>query len=150
MTKVLFICLGNICRSPMAEFVLKDMAEKMGIEHQLYIQSAGTSAEEAGNPVHKGTQQRLLKEGISCNGKYAIQLKADDYNDFDWLLCMDNNNLRVAQHFFKVENSKKLKLLMDFTQNSRSIADPWYTGNFDKTYNDIYEGCKNFLEKVII
>lgn len=149
MTKVLFICLGNICRSPMAEFVLKDMVQKKGLDAEFYIQSAGTSAEEAGNPVHSGTRQRLAREGISCGGKYARQLCTKDYNSFDWLLCMDNNNLRAAERLFNVKADKKLKLLTDFTSNPRPIADPWYTGNFDDTYNDILDGCSGFLNFVL-
>ena len=129
MIKILFICLGNICRSPMAEFVLKDMAARRGLASKFYIASAATSAEELGNPVHRGTREKLRACGISTAGKYAVQMKRQDYEDYDYLLGME-----------------EMYRLLDFSLNPRDIADPWYTGNFDLTYDDIVEGCEAFLE----
>lgn len=146
MIKVLFVCHGNICRSPMAEFVLKDMTKKLGLSDNFYIASAATSTEEIGNPVHHGTRNRLKQEGISCAGKYAVQLKKSDYNNFDYIIGMDQWNLRNMMRILRSDPEEKVKLLLDFSDNPRDIADPWYTGNFDITYADIVEGCQAFLQ----
>ena len=147
MIKVLFICHGNICRSPMAEFVLKDMVKKRGIAHQFEIASAATSTEEIGNPVHHGTRNRLAKEGISVAGKYAIQMTKKDYDKYDYILAMDSYNIRNIGRIIGADKlqSPKIKKLLDFSDNPRDIADPWYTGNFDDTYSDVVEGCEAFL-----
>lgn len=147
MIKVLMVCHGNICRSPMAEFVLKDMVEKRGIAHQFEIASAATSTEEIGNPVHHGTRNRLAKEGISVAGKYAIQMTKKDYDKYDYILAMDSYNIRNIGRIIGADKlqSPKIKKLLDFSDNPRDIADPWYTGNFDDTYNDVVEGCEAFL-----
>ena len=147
MIKVLMVCHGNICRSPMAEFVLKDMVEKRGIAHQFKIASAATSTEEIGNPVHHGTRNRLAKEGISVAGKYAIQMTKQDYDKYDYILAMDSYNIRNIGRIIGADKlqSPKIKKLLDFSDNPRDIADPWYTGNFDDTYNDVVEGCEAFL-----
>ena len=147
MIKILFVCHGNICRSPMAEFVLKDMVKKRGIAHQFEIASAATSTEEIGNPVHHGTRNRLAKEGISVAGKYAIQMTKKDYDKYDYILAMDSYNIRNIGRIIGADKlqSPKIKKLLDFSDNPRDIADPWYTGNFDDTYSDVVEGCEAFL-----
>ena len=145
MVKVLFICHGNICRSPMAEFILKDMVQKRGIADRFLIASAATSTEEIGNPVHHGTRNKLAKYGISTAGKYAVQMTKRDYDKYDYLIGMDQWNLRNMKRILGRDPQRKLYLLLDFSQQPRDIADPWYTGNFDRTYEDIVEGCEAFL-----
>ena len=145
MVKILFICHGNICRSPMAEFILKDMVQKRGIADRFLIASAATSTEEIGNPVHHGTRNKLAKYGISTAGKYAVQMTKRDYDKYDYLIGMDQWNLRNMKRILGRDPQRKLYLLLDFSQQPRDIADPWYTGNFDRTYEDIVEGCEAFL-----
>ncbi|MCI8783054.1 MAG: low molecular weight phosphotyrosine protein phosphatase [Dorea sp.] len=145
MIKVLFICLGNICRSPMAEFVFRDMVQKRGLADRFHIASAATSSEELGNPVHRGTTEKLKEYGISTKGKYAVQLKKKDYQEYDYLIGMEYRNIRGIQRIIGSDSEHKVSMLLDFTGNPRDIADPWYTGNFDKTYDDILEGCEGFL-----
>ena len=149
MIKVMFICHGNICRSPMAEFVLKDMVKKLKIANEFEIASSATSREEiiggVGNPVYPPAKQELAKHGISCSGKTAVQLTKNDYDKYDFLLCMDNTNLRNAKRIIGNDFEDKLRLLLSFTEEGGSIADPWYFGNFDRTYADIVKGCKAFL-----
>lgn len=149
MIKILFVCHGNICRSPMAEFLLKDMVQKRGIADQFYIQSAATSAEEiwngVGNPVHPGTKRKLAEAGISCEGKRAVQLIKADYNNYDYLICMDSWNLKNIARICGRDKENKVYRLLDFTEEKRDVADPWYTGNFDKTYEDIVLGLEGFL-----
>ena len=145
MIKVLFVCHGNICRSPMAEFVLKDMTEKRGIADQFQIASAATSTEEIGNPVHYGTRNKLKQYGISTAGKYAVQLTKKDYQKYDYILGMDQWNIRNISRIVRTDPEQKVHLLLDYTDDPRDIADPWYTGNFDRTYDDIVEGCTSFL-----
>lgn len=145
MIKVLFICLGNICRSPMAEFVFRDMVQKRGLADRFHIASAATSSEELGNPVHRGTTEKLKEYGISTKGKYAVQLKKKDYQEYDYLIGMEYRNIRGIQRIIGSDSEHKVSMLLDFTGNPRDSADPWYTGNFDKTYDDILEGCEGFL-----
>ncbi len=146
MIKVLFICHGNICRSPMAEFMLKDMVEKRGIADKFYIASAATSTEEIGNPVHYGTRNKLAGFGISVKGKTAIQVTKSDYQKYDYLIGMDSWNIRNMMRIFGCDEEHKVCQLLDFSDSPRDIADPWYTGNFDETYNDIKEGLEAFLD----
>ena len=145
MIKILFICHGNICRSPMAEFLLKSMVQEKGISDQFYIASAATSTEEIGNPVHYGTRKKLSEFGISCNGKYAVQMTRADYDRYDYLIGMDQWNIRNMQRIAGKDEKGKIRRLLDFTDHPRDIADPWYTGNFDITYEDIREGCEALL-----
>ena len=145
MIKVLFVCHGNICRSPMAEFLLKSMVQEKGISDQFYIASAATSTEEIGNPVHYGTRKKLSEFGISCNGKYAVQMTRADYDRYDYLIGMDQWNIRNMQRIAGKDEKGKIRRLLDFTDHPRDIADPWYTGNFDITYEDIREGCEALL-----
>ena len=143
--KILFVCHGNICRSPMAEFLLKSMVQEKGISDQFYIASAATSTEEIGNPVHYGTRKKLSEFGISCNGKYAVQMTRADYDRYDYLIGMDQWNIRNMQRIAGKDEKGKIRRLLDFTDHPRDIADPWYTGNFDITYEDIREGCEALL-----
>ena len=153
MIKVLFICHGNICRSPMAEFLLKDIVKKRGIADQFYIWSAATSTEEiwngVGNSVHPGTKKKLEELGISCEGKRAVQLTKADYNNYDYLICMDAMNLRNTARICGRDREDKIYRMLDFTNEKRDVADPWYTGNFDKTYEDIVSGLEGFLQYLI-
>ena len=143
--RILFVCLGNICRSPMAEFLCKDMAEKSGISDRLVIASAGTSAEEEGNSVYPPARRELSKHGIDCAGKRAVQMRADDYLKYDYILAMEARNKDRILRICGGDPQKKVFRLLDFSQNPRDIADPWYTGDFSKTYSDIVEGLKGFF-----
>ena len=146
MTKVLFVCLGNICRSPMAEFLFKDMVNKKGLRDKFIIESAGTSNEEEGNPVHYGTKNKLSEVGISVDGKYARQLKKDDYEKFDYIIAMEQRNIRDIYRIVGEDKENKIYRLLDFSNRPRDIADPWYTHNFDLTYDDIMEGLESFIK----
>lgn len=145
MTKILFVCLGNICRSPMAEFVLKDIVRRRGMEAQFYIDSAATSTEEIGNGVHYGTRQKLAQQGIPCEGHRAVQMTRTDYDKYDYLIGMDDANVRNMMRIAGGDPQGKISKLLDFAGISRSIADPWYTSNFDETYRDVVAGCEGLL-----
>lgn len=146
MIRVMFVCHGNICRSPMSEFVFKDMVKKEGLESSFYIASAATSTEEIGNPVHYGTRNKLRQVGISTAGKYAVQMKKSDYDKYDYLIGMDEWNIRNMHRIVGKDPENKICRLLDFSNRPRDIADPWYTGNFEVTYSDIVEGCTAFLD----
>lgn len=148
MVKVLFVCLGNICRSPMAEYVLKDMVRKRGLSDKFIIASAATSSEETGNGVHLGTLKKLKEIGIDASSKRAVQLRREDYGRYDYIIGMEQSNLRSMDRIFKGDIQHKIIRLLDLTPRPRDIADPWYTGDFDKTYEDIYEGCTFLLEHI--
>lgn len=149
MHKILFICHGNICRSPMAEFLLKDIVNKRGLADAFEIASAATSREEIGNPVHYGTRTKLAQFGISVAGKHAVQVTKRDYEHYDLLLVMDSNNIRNLRRVIGEDTQNKVHLLLDYTERKgESIADPWYTGDFDVTYNDIMEGLAGLLEQL--
>lgn len=145
--KVLFICHGNICRSPMAEFVLKDMVAKRGLSDRFIIASAATSREEIGNPVHPGTKRKLREYGISTEGKYAVQLTKQDYEKYDYLIGMDSYNIRNMERILGPKEKKIYKLL-EFVGSDADVADPWYTGDFDRTYIDVKRGCEALLERI--
>ena len=149
MIKVLFICHGNICRSPMAEFVFRNMVRERGLADQFEIASSATSREEIGNPVHPGTKRKLREFGIHTDGKYAVQLTKADYNNYDYLLAMEQRNIINAMRILGSDPEAKVARLLDYSAKPRDIADPWYTGNFDVTYNDIYEGCEALLEHIV-
>ena len=149
MHKILFICHGNICRSPMAEFLLKDIVNKRGLADAFEIASAATSREEIGNPVHYGTRTKLAQFGISVAGKHAVQVTKRDYEYYDLLLVMDSNNIRNLRRVLGEDTQNKVHLLLDYTERKgESIADPWYTGDFDVTYNDIMEGLAGLLQQL--
>ncbi|MCD7768911.1 MAG: low molecular weight phosphotyrosine protein phosphatase [Oscillospiraceae bacterium] len=147
MTKILFVCHGNICRSPMAEFVMKDMVEKAGVAERFYIESAATSREELGNPVYPPARRKLAEHGISCAGKTARQLRREDYDEFDLLIGMDKENLHNIRRLWE-DREGKISLLLDFTLHPRDVADPWYTGDFEATWQDIQSGCAALLAKL--
>lgn len=146
MINIMFVCHGNICRSTMAEFVLKDMVNKRNIGDKFNIASSATSREEIGNDIHHGTKNKLKEMNIPFSRRGAVQITKADYKKYDYILCMDQNNLRNISRIIPNDNDNKIKLLLDFSQNPRSIADPWYTGNFDETYDDILEGCECLLK----
>lgn len=146
MIKVLFVCHGNICRSTMAEFLFKDMVEKQGTADKFIIASAATSREEIGNPVHPGTRKKLEPLGISVAGKTAVQITKQDCDYYDYIIIMDEQNRRNLNRMFGSSCLSKVYSLLDFTDNPRSIADPWYTGDYDKAFDDIQEGCIAFLD----
>ena len=146
MIKILFVCHGNICRSPMAEFVLKDMVSRRGLADRFEIASAATSREEIGNPVYPPARNKLAEHGISCAGHRARQMTKQDYARFDRLVCMDRNNVRNALRIAGGDPEHKICLLLDFTPRAgREVADPWYTGDFDETWKDVVEGCEGLL-----
>ncbi len=148
MKKILFICHGNICRSPMAEFVFKDMVEKEGKGGDFYIASAATSYEEIGNPVHRGTAKILDGLGIKYSGKTATHLEKSDYEKYDYLICMDSQNVRNTLRITGDDKEGKVHKLLEFVKSSNDVADPWYTGDFDKTYDDVLKGCKGLFEHI--
>lgn len=145
MIKIMFVCHGNICRSTMAEFVMKDMINKNNLSHKVYVASSATSREEIGNPVHYGTRNKLREHGISVDGKYAVQLTKNDYNEYDYIFGMDSYNIRNILRITDGDPDGKVSKLLDLT-SGRDIADPWYTGNFDETYDDVVEGCTALLK----
>lgn len=149
MIRVLMVCHGNICRSPMAEFVLKNMVKEMGLEAGFRIASAATSTEEIGNPVHPGTRKKLKEYGISTEGKYAVQLKKSDYEKYDYIIGMDQRNITNMKRILGSDSKGKIKLLLEYTGEERDIKDPWYTGNFDETYEDVNKGCKALLQYIL-
>ncbi|MBQ8756485.1 MAG: low molecular weight phosphotyrosine protein phosphatase [Lentisphaeria bacterium] len=146
--RILFVCHGNICRSTMAEFVMKDLVEKAGIT-DIEIGSAGTSSEELGNPVHYGTRQKLAQHGISCNGKFARQMNRQDYEKYDLLIGMDNANIRNMHRICGGDPDEKIHRLLDYTKRPGEVADPWYTGDFEETWSDVLEGCQALLNKIL-
>lgn len=153
MIRVLFICHGNICRSPMAEYIFKDMVKKRGMADEFEIASAATSREEiwdgVGNPVHQGTKKILDRLGIDCGDKRAVQMTAEDYDRYDLLIGMDKNNLRNIRYIVGCDTDNKIKLLLDYTDRPGDVADPWYTGDFESTYRDIILGCEGLLTELI-
>ena len=149
MIRVMFVCLGNICRSPMAECVLKDMVKKRGLAQRFIIDSSATSTEEIGNPIHYGTRTRLRQAGVLLVEHRATQLKASDYGKYEYFIGMDTSNRRNMLRMLGGDPEGKVHLLLDFTDHPRNVADPWYTGNFDATYEDVVAGCEGFLRTVL-
>ena len=149
MIRVLFVCLGNICRSPMAEFIMKSIISERGLSDRFYIASAATSTEEiwngVGNPVYPPAKRELAKHGISCEGKRAVQITKADYGKYDYILGMEERNIRNILRIVGKDPEHKVKLFLDYSDHPRDIADPWYTGNFESTYRDVVEGCEGFL-----
>ena len=146
MTKILFVCHGNICRSPMAEFVMKDLVKKSGRQAEFEIASAATSSEEIGNPVYPPARRKLAQHGIDCSGKTARQLTKADYTHWDLIIGMDHANLRNMHRIFSQDRDQKLHLLLDYTARPSEVADPWYTGDFETTWLDVLEGCQGLLD----
>ena len=146
MIKILFLCHGNICRSTMAEYVMKDLVKKAGREDEFHIDSAATSTEEIGNPVHHGTRKKLAEMGVPCGGHRARQVTWADYEEFDRLIGMDDNNMRNLRRMLKGDPEGKLSMMLDYTNRPGEVADPWYTGDFDATWDDVLEGCQGLLK----
>ena len=151
--KIMFVCHGNICRSPMAEFLFRDLAEKRGVAEQFVIASSATSTEEiwngVGNPVYPPARAELEKHGLSCGGKRAVQLKKSDYPNYDLFVGMDSANLRGMLRIFGGDPEGKVRRLMDYTARGGDVADPWYSRRFDVAYRDILEGCTALLQAVL-
>jgi len=148
MKKILFVCHGNICRSPMAEFVMKDLVRKEKLEWRYEIASAATSSEELGNPVYPPARRKMVEHGISCAGKTARRLTPSDYEDYDLLIGMDRMNLRNMQRLYGGDPQGKIHLLLDYTDRPGEVADPWYTGDFEETWQDVCAGCRGLLDKL--
>ena len=147
MIKILFICHGNICRSTMAEYVMKYLIIQEGLSDEFYIDSAATSREEIGNGVHRGTRDKLKEVGIPCGNHRARQMTIRDYEEFDYIIGMDTWNIRNIMRIIGTDAKRKVSMLLDYTdRGGMDIADPWYTGNFDKTYEDVLEGCSGLLK----
>ena len=158
MIKLLFICHGNICRSPMAEFVMKDIVIKNGystanasdeIEADFIIDSAATSREEIGNGVHRGTRRKLAQVGIPCGEHRARQVTKKDYDNYDLLIIMDEENLWGIRRIIPEDPKNKIHMLLEYTGENRDVADPWYTGNFDVTYDDVSRGCEALFFRLV-
>ena len=146
--KILFVCHGNICRSPMAEYVMKDLVKREGLEDECSIASAATSTEEIGNGVYPPARRKLQEHGISCAGHAARQLRQADYQAYDLLVGMDRANLRNMLRICGGDPEGKISLLMDHTSRRGEVADPWYTGDFETTWQDVLEGCQGLLEQL--
>ena len=147
MIKILFVCHGNICRSPMAEFIMKDIVKKAGMADQFHIESAATSTEEIGNSVYPPARRKLAENGISCEGKTARQMTRSDYDRFDLLVGMDEWNIRNMKRIVGGDPDNKIFKMLDFTNHHGDVADPWYTGNFDATWHDCLEGCEMIFQQ---
>ena len=146
MLDILFICHGNICRSPLAEFVMNYLTERQGLAGKFQIASAATSREELGNDIHPGTRRVLEREGIPFSSRQARQITKSDYEAYDYIIAMDRANLRNLERLLGGDPEGKFFLFLEFAGEHRDIADPWYTGNFDETYRDIKQGCTALLE----
>ena len=145
MKKIMFVCHGNICRSPMAEFVMKKMVADRGLESQFVICSSATSTEEIGNDIHPGTRRALDKNGVPYSRREAVQLDRRDYEKYDLFIGMDSANVRNMHRIFGSDPDGKIKKLLDYTNRPGDVADPWYTGNFSATWRDVNEGCEGLL-----
>ena len=148
MIKILFVCHGNICRSTMAEYVMKHLVKQAGLEGEFYIDSAATSREEIGNGVHHGTRRKLAQMGVPCGDHRARQMPRADYDKFDLLIGMDNANIRNMTRIAGGDDEGKIHRMLDYTNRPGEVADPWYTGNFDETWDDVFEGCANLLAQL--
>ena len=145
MIKILFVCHGNICRSTMAEYVMKHLVREAGVSGEFCIDSAATSTEEIGNPVHHGTRRKLAQVGIPCGDHRARQVTWKDYESFDYIIGMDNANIRNLRRMLKGDPEGKISMMLDYTDRPGEVADPWYTGDFEATYRDVLEGCTGLL-----
>lgn len=148
MISILFVCHGNICRSPMAEFIMKDLVKKAGLETEFGIASAATSTEEAGNPVYPPARRKLAEHGIGCAGKTARQLTKADYDRYDLLIGMDQANLRNMRRICGGDPAGKIHLMLEYAGRAGDVADPWYTGDFEAAWRDVLDGCRGLLEQL--
>jgi len=148
MIKILFVCHGNICRSTMAEYVMKDLVRKAGREKEFFIDSAATSREEIGNGVHHGTRRKLAQMGVPCGDHRSRQVTRADYEKFDLIIGMDNANIRNLRRMLKDDPEGKIHKMLEYTDRPGDVADPWYTGDFDATWEDVYEGCTGLLAQL--
>ncbi len=147
MTKILFICHGNICRSPMAKYIMNDLIQKHGLEDEIEVESRATSREEIGSPVYPPARRELAKHNIICDGHQAEQITEEEAEEYDLLIVMDQNNLRNMRRLFGHDYDEKIHMMMSFTNTpDAEVADPWYYGNFDETYADVYDGCIGILK----
>ena len=144
MIKICFVCLGNICRSPMAEFIMKDLVQKAHLKEEVHIQSRALSKEEYGNDMYENAKEVLDKYHIPYEKHQSIPLKKEDYDDYDYLICMDDSNRRIMKSLFQKED--KIYRIMDFTDTKKEVKDPWYTRDFEQTYEDLQKGCSAFLK----
>ena len=148
MTRILFVCHGNICRSPMAEFIMKALVKARGVENEYYIESAAVSDEEYGNPIYPPAKRCLSQHGVAWDtAKTARPVRAEDYARFDRIICMDSSNLRLIRRYIPEDPQGKIHLMMSYTGRSRDVADPWYTGDFEKTFQDILSACEAMLDR---
>ena len=146
MIKILFVCHGNICRSPMAEFIMKNLVKDF--KEDFYIESRATSSEEIGNPVYPPAKRKLKEHGILCDGKTARKMTKEDYKNFDYIILMDKNNLRNIKYIIEGDTDNKISLLLNWAGEDKEVSDPWYTGDFETCYNDILRGCKGLLKEL--
>ena len=149
MVRILFVCHGNICRSPMAEYVMKDLVQKAGLSSHIYIESAATSTEELGNPVYPPVRKLLMEHGIDCSAHAARQMTRSDYRDFDLMIGMDHYNIRNMHRICGNDPQGRIQMLLDYTDHPGAVADPWYTRDFDATWRDVTDGCQGLLQYLI-
>lgn len=148
MNKILFVCHGNICRSPMAEFLMKELVKEQGLENDFYMESAATSTEEIGNGVYPPVRRILNARGIDCSAKRARQMTRADYDKFDYIVCMDSNNMR-NMGYIAIDTMGKYSKLLDFTAHPHDVADPWYSGDFATTEREVQAGCEALLDYIL-
>lgn len=145
MKKILFVCYGNICRSPMAEMIMKKLVKDENLENEFYIESAATSKEEIGSDIYSLARQKLIEKGIPLEARRARQLRIDDYDNFDYIIGMEASNISAIKNVIGLDHNNKILRLLDYTDDPRNISDPWFSGKFEEVYNEIYEGCVSFL-----
>ena len=150
LIRILFICHGNICRSPMAEFIMKYLVKQAGLEKQFLISSAATTTEELGNDIYPNAKAELKRHGIPFSKRCARQIRSDEYNDWDYIIAMDEENINDIIYIVGKDSQHKVKLLLSFTGENKSVSDPWYTRDFFKAYKDIEQGCKALLKRLLI